>query len=254
MRDVRDAKAMAGTLRAALTAKGLKITVSQSQEMIAEIFGVADWNALAAAIRQKADVADQNASAPPLPMGEGGPDPLFSRELQSTLRHALACANGRSHQHTTLEHLLLALTFDGDAAAMMRACKVDLVALQGHLTNFIDNELKTLVIDDGRESRPTVGFQRVVGRAVLHVKGLRRDTVTGMDILMAMYPETESPAGWLLGEQEMTQQDAAKYIQGIARESVSRGRTKPVAAEKVKRRAPPKGGKAAKKTRRATRK
>ncbi len=254
MRDFRDAKAMARTLRAALTAKGLKVTVSQSLELIAEIFGVVDWNTLAAEIRRKADTADQNASAPPLLMGEGAPDPLFSRELESTLRRALACANERNHQHTTLEHLLLALTYDGDAAAMMRACKVDLVALQGHLTNFIDNELKTLVIDDDRESRPTVGFQRVVGRAVLHVKGLRRDTVTGVDILLAIFPETESPAGWLLGEQEMTQQDAANYIQGIARQSGSRGRTKPVVVKKVKRRAPPKGGKATKRTGRATRK
>jgi ATP-dependent Clp protease ATP-binding subunit ClpA len=254
MRDFRDAKAMARTLRAALTAKGLKITVSQSLELIAEIFGVADWNTLAAAIRRKADTTDQNASAPPVPMSEGAPDPLFSRELESTLRRALACANERNHQHTTLEHLLLALTYDGDAAAMMNACKVDLVALQGHLTNFIDNELKTLVIDDDREPRPTIGFQRVVGRAVLHVKGLRRDTVTGVDILTAIFPERESPAGWLLGEQEMTEQDAANYIQVIARQSVSHGRTKPVVVEKVKRRAPPKGGKTGKKTRRATRK
>jgi ATP-dependent Clp protease ATP-binding subunit ClpA len=254
MRDFRDAKVMARTLRAALTAKGLKISVSQSHDLIAEIFGVADWNTLAAAIRREANTSDNNASAPPPPTAEAAPQPSFSRELESTLRRALACASERHHQHAALEHLLLALTYDGDAAAMMQACKVDLVALQGHLTNFIDNELKTLVIDDDRESRPTVGFQRVVGRAVLHVKDLRRDTVTGMDILMAMYPETESPAGWLLGEQEMTQQDAEKYIQGIARRSVSHGRTKPVVAEKVKRRAPPKGGKPAKRTRRATRK
>jgi ATP-dependent Clp protease ATP-binding subunit ClpA len=254
MRDFRDAKAMARTLRAALTAKGLKVTVSQSLELIAEIFGVVDWNTLAAEIRRKANTPDNNASAPPLPTAEAASTPSFSRELESTLRRALACANERNHQHTTLEHLLLALTYDGDAAAMMHACKVDLVALQGHLTNFIDNELKTLVIDDDRDSRPTVGFQRVVGRAVLHVKGLGRDTVTGVDILIAIFPETESPAGWLLGEQEMTQQDAANYIQGIARQSVSRGRTKPVVVENVKRRAPPKGRKAAKKTRRATRK
>ena len=213
-----------------------------------------DWNTLAAAIRRKANTADQNASAPPLPMGQEAPDPLFSRELEATLHRALACANERNHEQATLEHLLFALTYDGDAAAMMHACKVNLVALQAHLTNFIDNELKTLVIDDDRESRPTVGFQRVVGRAVLHVKGLRRDTVTGVDILMSIFPETESPAGWLLGEQEMTQQDAANYIQGMARQSVGRGRTKPVVMEKVKRRAPPKRGKAAKKTRRATRK
>jgi hypothetical protein len=221
MRDFRDAKAMARTLRAALAAKGLKITISQSLELIAEIFGMTDWNTLAAAIQRKSNTADQNASAPPPPTGEGAPGPLFSRRLESTLHRAVEYANERNHEHATLEHLLLALTYDGDAEAMMHACRVDLVALQEQLTRYIDNELKTLVTDDDHDSRPTIGFQRVVQSAVLRVRGLSSNTITGADILMAMFDEAESHAVWLLDEQGMSQQDVMDFIQGVVRQSFS---------------------------------
>jgi hypothetical protein len=235
MRDFRDAKAMARTLRAALAAEGIKITVSQSLELIAKAFGVADWNTLAAAIQPNAITPDKNAFVPP-PTAEGALMPLFSRALELTLHRALASANQRGQEHATLEHLLLALTDDGDASAVMNACKVDLAELKEHLTNYIDNELKTLVTDDDRDCRPTAAFQRVVTRGVRHVNGLGRDTVIGGDILMAMFDETESHAVWLLGEQQMTQQDAANFIQGVVRQSFSHRRTKPVVVEKIKRR------------------
>jgi Glyoxalase superfamily protein/Clp amino terminal domain, pathogenicity island component len=116
MRDFRDAKAMAHTLRAALAAKGLKITVSQSLELIAEVFGVADWNTLAAAIRREAPDAGKSASPPPRPSAEWAPTHSFSRPLALTLRRALDHAGQRDHEYTTLEHLLLALTDDVDAS------------------------------------------------------------------------------------------------------------------------------------------
>jgi hypothetical protein len=208
MRDFRDAKAMAQTLRAALAAKGLKITISQSLELIAKVFGVADWNTVAAAIRE-ALTPRENAS----PRRFRQPNGLqsFSRELELTLHRALACANRRDHEYTTLEHLLLALIDDADAAAVMKACKADLGALKENLTRYIDNELKTLVIDDGCDTTPTPALQRVVQRAVLHAQGQDR-AVTSGDLLMAMFDETESHAASLLGEQEMTQQDAANVI------------------------------------------
>src|ERR1700752_4315416 len=102
MRDFRDAKTMAHTLRAALAAKGLKITIGQSLELIAEVFGVADWNTLSAAIRRLKSASGKNASAPP-PTDEGPPT-RFSAELESTLQRALAYANQRKHEYTTLEH------------------------------------------------------------------------------------------------------------------------------------------------------
>jgi hypothetical protein len=211
MRDFRDAKAMAHTLRDALAAKGFKMTISQSLELIAEAFGVADWNTLAAAIRQEALAAQGNASSRAAAASERAPAPSFSRELELAFQRALACANQRKHEYATLEHLLLALIDEAVASATMKACGVDLDALKEKLVGYIDTDLNSLVTDDGRASRPTAAFQRVVQRAVLHAQGLGRDT-TGADLLVALFAETESPAVWLLGEQEMTQQDAANFI------------------------------------------
>jgi len=234
MRDFRDAKAMAHTLRAALAAKDIKITISQSLELIAEAFGVADWNTLSAAInagaaaprntvsppalpppttgRPEAPTPRTNASAPLPPTAEGVPEPQFSAELEATLHQAFAHANQRKHQYATLEHLLLALIEDSDASATMRACNVDLAVLKNQLANHLDNDLKELVIDDGSESKPTAGFQRVVQRAVLHAQASGRDIVTGGQILLAIFSERESHAAWLLGKQGITRQDAANFI------------------------------------------
>ena len=95
--------------------------------------------------------------------------PTFSRSLEKALHRALAIANERSHEYATLEHLLLALVDDEDAAAVMRACSVDLDVLRHNLENYIDNELANLITDDGKDSKPTAGFQRVIQRAVIHV-------------------------------------------------------------------------------------
>jgi len=212
MRDFRDAKAMARTLRAALAGKGLKISVSQSLELIAELFGVADWNTLAAAIRQEAGAPGQTGSRPARPSAGWDSRHSLSRSLVLTLRRALDHASERDHEYTTLEHLLLALIDDADAAAVMKACKVDLGALKQDVASFIDDELKALVADFNGESNPTPAFQRVVERAMANAQGLGHDTVTGADVLVAMFDEKESAAIWLLGEHEMTQQDAANVI------------------------------------------
>jgi RNA polymerase sigma factor (sigma-70 family) len=217
MRDFRDAKAMARTLRAALAAKGLKITISQGLELIAEILGEVDWNTLAAAIRAEGTVRRNNASPPPsaeaaTALGAPVRGLLFSRALESTLHRALAYANQRNHEHATLEHLLLALTDDEDASAIMNGCKVDLAALKEHLTNYIDNELKTLVIDDGRDSSPTSAFQRVIQSAVIHVQSSGRQEVTGADVLVAIFAERESHAAYFLEQQGMSHYDAVNYI------------------------------------------
>jgi hypothetical protein len=252
MRDFRDAKAMARTLRAALAAKGLKITISQSLELIAEAFGVADWNTLAAAIRTEGTAPRHDASASPPPTAETVPGPgpgvLFSRALESTLHRALAYANRRNHEYATLEHLLLALADEPDASAVMNGCKVDVVALKEHLTNYIDNELQTLVTDGAEDSKPTAGFQRVIQRAVIHVQSSGREEVSGANVLVAIFAERESPAVFFLQQQDMNGFDAVNYIsqQGVLRQSFSHGRTKPVVMEKVKRRAGPRDGKTGK--------
>jgi RNA polymerase sigma factor (sigma-70 family) len=217
MRDFRDAKVMARTLRAALAAKGLKITISQALELIAEIFGEADWNTLAAAIRAQGTARRSDASPPPsaesaTARGAFVRGVLFSRAFESTRHRALAYANQRNHEHATLEHLLLALTDDEDASAVMKGCKVDLAALKEHLTNYIDNELKTLVIDDGRDSSPTPAFQRVIQRAVIHVQSSGGQEVTGADLLVAIFAERESHAAYFLEQQDMSRYDAVTYI------------------------------------------
>jgi ATP-dependent Clp protease ATP-binding subunit ClpA len=130
----------------------------------------------------------------------------------------LALANDRNHEYATLEHLLLALLEDQDAAAVMKACNVDTGVLRQQLTNYIDNELSSLVVDDGEDSKPTAGFQRVIQRAVIHVQSSGRDEVTGANVLVAMFAERESHAAYFLQEQDMTRYDAVNYIShGIAK-------------------------------------
>ena len=213
MRDFRDAKTMAHTLRAALAELGIKITNSQSLELIAAAFGVADWNTLSAAIRAEATAPRQSAAPPPPPpMAASTAGPQFSVGLEATMHLALTQANQRKHRYATLEHLLLALADDVDASTVMRGCNVDLAVLKNQLTTYIDNEFKTLVIEDGGVAKPTAGFQRVVQRAVIHIQGSGRVTVTGASLLVALFAERESTAAWLLGEQGMTRFDAVNFI------------------------------------------
>jgi len=144
--------------------------------------------------------------------------PSFSRSLEQALHRALALANERRHEYATLEHLLLALVDDQDAAAVMRACSVDLDLLRRSLVDYIDSELTNLVTDGRDDSKPTAGFQRVIQRAVIHVQSSGREEVTGANVLVAMFAERESHAAYFLQEQDMTRYDAVNYIShGIAK-------------------------------------
>src|SRR6266853_53847 len=150
--------------------------------------------------------------------------PTFSRSFEQSLQRALALANERHHEYATLDHLLLALIDDVDALAAMKACEVDLGVLKEKLVSYIDNELKTLVTDDGRDSKPTAGFQRVIQRAVIHVQSSGREEVTGANVLVAILAERDSQAAALMQEQGMTRYDLTRYIShGIAKgDGVSR--------------------------------
>ncbi|MDA4847766.1 ATP-dependent Clp protease ATP-binding subunit ClpA [Hoeflea poritis] len=144
--------------------------------------------------------------------------PTFSNSLEKALHQALTFANDRHHEYATLEHLLLALMDDSDAAAVMRACGVDLDALRSTVTEYIDNELHNLVTGYDEDSKPTSGFQRVIQRAVIHVQSSGRDEVTGANVLVAIFAERESHAAYFLQEQEMTRYDAVNFIShGIAK-------------------------------------
>ena len=175
--------------------------------------------------------------------------PSFSRNLEQSLHRALAAANERKHEYATLEHLLLSLTDDTDAAAVMRACSVDLDALRAALLEYIDSELGNLVVEGREDAKPTAGFQRVIQRAVIHVQSSGREEVTGANVLVAIFAERESHAAYFLQEQDMTRYDAVNYIShGIAkRPGMSEARNprgaEEEAGDKAEAREPGEGGK-----------
>jgi ATP-dependent Lon protease len=135
-----------------------------------------------------------------------------SPTLEATKRRALDYANQRNHQYATLEHLLLALIDDADASAVMAARNADLGALKASLLNYLDNELKNLVIEQGADAKPTAAFERVAQRAALYAHGLGRPVVTGENTLLAIFPETRSPAARFLGEQGVSPRRGANPI------------------------------------------
>jgi hypothetical protein len=217
MRDFRDAKAMARALRDALKAKSIETTHAEALELIAKVFGYDNWNVLSA----KIEAAETTTSNDVAIRGETTAPPNNAHSPQfpttATMHRALAHAIQRRHRYETLEHLLLALIDDVDASDVMKACKVDLGALRQKLTNYIDDDLKTNVMNDGGEPKQSAAFQRVVQRAAHYAEGRGRRR-TGAELLVAIFTETESPAARLLDEQHMTRQDAINFvIHGIAK-------------------------------------
>jgi len=143
---------------------------------------------------------------------------MLSQNLEQSLHRALALANERHHEYATLEHLLLSLTEDQDAVAVLRACGVDIDHLRRDLSQYIDEELSSLITSRTEESKPTAGFQRVLQRAAIHVQSSGREEVTGANVLVAIFSERESHAVYFLQQQEMTRLDAVNYIShGIAK-------------------------------------
>ena len=155
--------------------------------------------------------------------------PSFSTTLEQAIHSALALANSRSHEFATLEHLLLALIDEPDAARVMKACSVDTEELRTTLVEFIDEDLSNLVTDiEGSEAVPTAAFQRVIQRAAIHVQSSGRTEVTGANVLVAMFAERESNAAYFLQEQDMTRYDAVNFIaHGVAKDPAY-GEARPV--------------------------
>ncbi|EET49048.1 ATP-dependent Clp protease ATP-binding subunit ClpA [Thalassobium sp. R2A62] len=155
--------------------------------------------------------------------------PSFSNTLEQSIHSALALANARNHELATLEHLLLALIDEPDAARVMQACSVDLDDLRKTLTTFIEDDLSTLATDvEGSEAVPTAAFQRVIQRAAIHVQSSGRNEVTGANVLVAIFAERESNAAYFLQEQDMTRYDAVNFIaHGVAKDPAF-GEARPV--------------------------
>jgi len=136
----------------------------------------------------------------------------FSPVLEETIHKALSYASERKQELATLEHLLLALLDDKDAAAVMTACDVEIEPLRADLTRYLDEDLASLVVEDFEEARPTAGFHRVIQRAVIHVQSSGREEVTGANALIALFNERESHAVYFLQERDMTRYDAVNYF------------------------------------------
>ncbi|MGR3273119.1 AAA family ATPase, partial [Thalassococcus profundi] len=155
--------------------------------------------------------------------------PSFSTTLEQSIHAALALANSRSHEFATLEHLLLALVDEPDAARVMKACNVDTEELRTTLVEFIDEDLSNLVTDiEGSEAVPTAAFQRVIQRAAIHVQSSGRTEVTGANVLVAIFAERESNAAYFLQEQDMTRYDAVNFIAHGVAKNPAYGESRPV--------------------------
>lgn len=138
--------------------------------------------------------------------------PSFAQNLEKTLHAALSDAGERRHEYATLEHLLLALIDDEDAAQVMGSCGVDLAELGAVVRQYLDQEYQSLKSDDSGDPQPTAGFQRVIQRAILHVQSSGKDTVTGANVLVALFSERDSYAVYFLQQQDMSRLDAVSFI------------------------------------------
>lgn len=137
---------------------------------------------------------------------------MLSQHLDRSLHRALALAVEKRHEFATVEHLLLALTEDPDATAVLRACAVNIDKLRVDLEKYLDVDLASLVTNKTTDPLPTVGFQRVMQRAMIHVQSAGRDEVTGANVLVSIFSEHDSHANFFLQKQDMTRFDAVNFI------------------------------------------
>ncbi len=143
---------------------------------------------------------------------------MLDKELELTLNTAFKEAREKRHEFMTVEHLLLALLDNASAARVLRACGANLNALHNDLSKFIIENSPILGKHDDRDTQPTLGFQRVLQRAVFHVQSSGRKEVNGANVLVAIFAERESHAAYFLAQQDITRLDVVNYIShGIAK-------------------------------------
>ena len=138
---------------------------------------------------------------------------MLSKDLESTLSFAFKGARKKRHEFMTVEHLLLALLDNEIASTVLIACDCDLTRLRGELLDFVD--ATTPLIPEGdlhRETQPTLGFQRVLQRAVFHVQSSGKREVTGANVLVAIFSEQESQAVYFLRQQDIARIDVVNFI------------------------------------------
>jgi ATP-dependent Clp protease ATP-binding subunit ClpA len=143
---------------------------------------------------------------------------MFSKDLEITIGQCYKEAREQRHEFMTVEHLLLALLDNTSATAVLRACGADTAKLGRDLRSIITETVPVLPPNDERDTQPTLGFQRVLQRAVYHVQSSGRKEVTGANVLVAIFGEKDSHAVYFLGQQEISRLDVVNYIShGIAK-------------------------------------
>ena len=143
---------------------------------------------------------------------------MFSKDLEQTIGQCYKRAREARHEFMTVEHLLLALLDNPSAQGVLRACGADSERLRGELAQAIEASVSRLADDDGRDTQPTLGFQRVLQRAVYHVQSSGKKEVAGANVLVAIFGEKDSHAVYYLNQQDVTRLDVVNYIShGIAR-------------------------------------
>jgi ATP-dependent Clp protease ATP-binding subunit ClpA len=137
---------------------------------------------------------------------------MLSKELEVTLNTAFKNARDKRHEFITVEHLLLALLDNAAAETIMKACACNIKMLRGQLTQFIDETISYIPDGVQRETQPTLGFQRVLQRAVFHVQASDKKEVTGASLFVALFSEQDSHAVYLLNKQEITRLDVVNFL------------------------------------------
>lgn len=137
---------------------------------------------------------------------------MLNKELEQTLNNAFKEARQKQHEFMTVEHLLLALTDNHSAARVLRACGADMERLKSELKQFLEETTPLLSPEDPRDTQPTLGFQRVLQRAIFHVQSSGRKEVGGENVLVAIFNEQDSQAVYLLNRQNITRLDVVNFI------------------------------------------
>ena len=143
---------------------------------------------------------------------------MLNKELEHSLNKAFLEAREKRHEFITVEHILLMLTENGSAVAVLQACGADVHKMHDELEKYVDQNTPLLVDDEDRETQPTLGFQRVLQRALFHVKSSGQGEVTGANVLVAIFSEQDSHSVYLLHSLEIERLDVTNYLShGISR-------------------------------------
>lgn len=143
---------------------------------------------------------------------------MFSKDLEYSIGQCYKRAREARDEYMTVEHLLLALLDNPSAEMVLKACSADFHRLRSDLEQAIDSSVSRLAEDDGRDTQPTLGFQRVLQRAVYHVQSSGKKEVSGANVLVAIFGEKDSHAVYFLNQQDVTRLDVVNYLShGIAR-------------------------------------